>query len=254
MLMTKYKALISDVDGTLTPSAMGALPSVGVTAKIKTAVDQGLVFIMATGRPFSRLKYLIDYFGHIGLCIVDNGAAIVNSEDGKVLWEAILPNNHARGILKLSSSFKLVRVSCETEVLENPKIIPASDKVRKISVHNISVKQAETLFDHVNSEFHDVTSVKAASYEGPDLVDVYFSDINATKQQAVLNVAKILGIDRHEIIGVGDGYNDFSLLMACGLKVAMGNAVDELKDIADYIAPTVENDGLVDVLEKYYFS
>ena len=50
---------------------------------------------------------------------------------------------------------------------------------------------------------------------------------------------------------MGDGYNDFSLLMACGLKVAMGNAVEELKSIADYIAPTVENDGLSNVIAKY---
>ena len=253
MPITKYKVLISDVDGTLTPIAMGALPSIGVTTKIKTAVDKGLIFVMATGRPFSRLKYLIDYFSHVGLCIVDNGAAIINN-DGRVIWEAILPNNHANKILELSKSFKLVRASCETEVFENPKTIPNSVKVRKISVHNISIGQAETLFDRVNSEFNDVTCVKAASYEAPHLVDVYFSNINATKQHAILSMAKILGINRREIIGVGDGYNDFSLLMACGLKVAMGNAVDELKEIADYIAPSVDNDGLVDVLEKYYFS
>ena len=53
------------------------------------------------------------------------------------------------------------------------------------------------------------------------------------------------------MIGVGDGYNDFPLLMACGLKVAMGNAVPELKAIADYIAPTVADDGIVDVIKTF---
>ncbi len=56
---------------------------------------------------------------------------------------------------------------------------------------------------------------------------------------------------RNEIIGVGDSYNDFPLLMACGLKVAMGNAAPELKEIADYIAPTVEEDGVVDVIKRF---
>lgn len=60
-----------------------------------------------------------------------------------------------------------------------------------------------------------------------------------------------MGISTSEIIGIGDHYNDFPLLMACGFKVAMGNAVPELKAIADYIAPSVENNGLADVLEKF---
>ena len=50
---------------------------------------------------------------------------------------------------------------------------------------------------------------------------------------------------------VGDGYNDFPLLLAGGLKVAMGNAVSDLKKIADYIAPTVDEDGVATVIEKF---
>ena len=93
--------------------------------------------------------------------------------------------------------------------------------------------------------------IKAASYKGDHLVDVYFSHSNATKQHAVFELANILGISNDEIIGIGDGYNDFPLLMGSGLKVAMGNAVSELKEIADYIAPTVDDDGLADVISKY---
>jgi hydroxymethylpyrimidine pyrophosphatase-like HAD family hydrolase len=61
----------------------------------------------------------------------------------------------------------------------------------------------------------------------------------------------MLGVKYEEIIGVGDSYNDYSLLMASGLKVAMGNAVKELKDVADYIAPSVDEDGLAEVIERY---
>ena len=76
----------------------------------------------------------------------------------------------------------------------------------------------------------------------------------ATKQHGIFEVAKILGINTHEIIGVGDGYNDFPLLSACGFKVAMGNAVPELKVIADFIAPSVEEDGVAVVIEKLLLS
>lgn len=81
--------------------------------------------------------------------------------------------------------------------------------------------------------------------------DVVINHAAGTKQHGILEVAKILGINTHEIIGVGDGYNDFPLLMACGLRIAMGNAVPELKEIADYIAPSVDEDGVADVIERY---
>ena len=82
-------------------------------------------------------------------------------------------------------------------------------------------------------------------------VDIHVSHIAGTKQHGILQVAKILGINTHEIIGIGDGGNDLPLLMACGLKVAMGNAFEDLKEIADYIAPSVEKDGVAHVIEKF---
>lgn len=85
-------------------------------------------------------------------------------------------------------------------------------------------------------------------------VSLLISHTAATKQHAILKVAEILKIDTHEIIGVGDGYNDFPLLMACGLKIAMGNAVLELKEIADYIAPSVDEDGVAHIIEKFILS
>lgn len=251
MLKGKFKAIISDVDGTLTPIVPNTLPTDKIRQSIRRATDNGITFSLASGRPFFLVKYLIDHLGNVGPCIVDNGAVIANSKDGSVIWEATLPVDHANRILELSSAFKLVRASCDIGAIENPKNISSSTKVRKISIHDIPIEQAEEILNKVSLEFKDVTGVKASSYEGNHLVDVYFSNINATKQHAVFKLAEILGISHEEIIGIGDGYNDFPLLMACGLKVAMGNAVDELKAIADYIAPSVEDDGLAQVIEKY---
>jgi hydroxymethylpyrimidine pyrophosphatase-like HAD family hydrolase len=73
----------------------------------------------------------------------------------------------------------------------------------------------------------------------------------ATKLHAVIKIADIEKIKPEEIIGVGDSYNDYPLLSACGFKIAMGNAVPELKAIADYIVPTVDDDGVAVVIEKF---
>lgn len=251
MLFPKFKAVISDIDGTLTPIAPNAFPSEKVTQTIKKAIKQGLTFSLASGRPYYLVGYLIDHLGDIGPCIVDNGAVIVDSKNGSVLWEAILSHDSANRILELSKKFTLVRASLDTGGLENPNKISKQMKVRKISIHDIPMEQGEAIISQITAEFHDVTGVKAASYADDHLIDVYFSDINATKQQAVLQLSEILEVATDDMIGVGDGYNDFSMLMACGLKVAMGNAVDDLKAIADVVAPSVEHDGLAYVIEKY---
>ncbi|MGH7245314.1 MAG: HAD family hydrolase, partial [Candidatus Levyibacteriota bacterium] len=82
-------------------------------------------------------------------------------------------------------------------------------------------------------------------------VDALISHVGATKQHGIMEVAKFLGIETKDMIGVGDGYNDFPLLLSCGLKIAMGNAVTDLKAIADYVAPSVEEDGVADIIEKF---
>ncbi len=65
-----------------------------------------------------------------------------------------------------------------------------------------------------------------------------------------MQLSKILNVSQSKIVGVGDGYNDYPLLIACGYKIAMDNAPNHLKKIADLIVPTVTGDGLVTALNK----
>ncbi|MDO8610948.1 MAG: HAD family hydrolase [bacterium] len=251
MDISKYKLVVSDIDGTLTPISQNAYPTDKVKNIIQKATNGGLIFTLASGRPYFLVKYLVDYLGCVGPCIVDNGAVIVDSKDGSVLWEANLSIESANKIIDLAKDMKLVRASCDIGGIDNPKNIPANTKVRKISIHDVTLEEAEKLMSTISDMCQDVVGVKAASYKGKDLVDVYFSNVSATKQFAVFKLAEILNIPIEKTIGIGDGYNDFSLLMACGLKVAMGNAVADLKEIADYVTLSFQEDGLVDVIEKY---
>ena len=73
----------------------------------------------------------------------------------------------------------------------------------------------------------------------------------ANKGSALLYLAERLGIDRSEIIGIGDNHNDKELIMTAGLGIAMGNAVNELKDISDYISLTNNDEGVLHAIEKF---
>ena len=93
------------------------------------------------------------------------------------------------------------------------------------------------------------TSVIVRIDNGDWMVD--FTHADATKETAVLRYAELMGIDRAEVAGAGDSYNDLPLLRACGMRVAMGNAAPEVKAAAHYIAPTVDEDGLAVAIAEY---
>ena len=78
-----------------------------------------------------------------------------------------------------------------------------------------------------------------------------FSNPEASKYCAVKFLQKYWNLKDDEILTIGDQNNDIALLEAGGIKIAMGNATDELKSIADYVTDTVFNDGFVKAMEKY---
>jgi hydroxymethylpyrimidine pyrophosphatase-like HAD family hydrolase len=81
--------------------------------------------------------------------------------------------------------------------------------------------------------------------------NVEVNAVGADKGLGLLKLGEILGISRDEIMACGDGTNDSSMILAAGVGVAMGNAVDEVKAIADYITLTNDEDGVAKAIEKF---
>ena len=75
-----------------------------------------------------------------------------------------------------------------------------------------------------------------------------------TGRQYHITYANYLGIKPEEVICVGDAGNDVHMLEYAGLSVAMGNAFDDIKAIADYVTHTNEEDGVAHVIEKFILS
>lgn len=101
--------------------------------------------------------------------------------------------------------------------------------------------------NELSSKYSDLYIIKSTPY---------FCEIankDATKGCAVEFLQKKWGLKKEEILAIGDQDNDIELLRAGGIKVAMGNATDELKACADYITDTVENDGWLKAVKKFCF-
>ena len=73
----------------------------------------------------------------------------------------------------------------------------------------------------------------------------------STKSSGIDIICKMFDVDPKETMGFGDGENDISMLKKCGVGIAMGNATDELKQMADYITEGVDEDGIYNALTKY---
>ena len=76
------------------------------------------------------------------------------------------------------------------------------------------------------------------------------NDGHWTKGNALKKLAEILGIKREEVIALGDNYNDLSMLTYAGVGIAMGNAEDCVKEAADFITDTNDEDGVAKALNK----
>lgn len=248
-----YKAIISDLDGTLAPLTLRAKVSRKVIAAIQSVQKRNIHFSIATGKPFHLITHLIEEIGLTSPVIVDNGAAIY-SPSGDVIWESVISDSDLRMIYSIAGHYKRkhIKISSGKESFFVEEHLPDGIQATKFLFMSSPEAEAEKFINHVEQMLKDVAVIRAASYEGEGFTDVYVTNAEGTKQHSVLKLADILGITTEEIVAIGDGYNDFPLFMACGYKVAMGNGVRDLKDIADYVAPPIEEDGVAVALEKLF--
>lgn len=238
-----------DLDGTLILNQKGGLPSVAVT-KALTKAKKHVHVCLATSRPYAYVKDILDHLSLDGYSAINGGSQIINTTTRTFVWEQ--PMNQA-DIIILTEILKKENINfwftdSNTNILPPFRSIPK--RVFQIYIGtDFTNPQADNLISKI-SHLPGIAAHKVPSWN-KGFFCITITHTRATKQHGVFEIAKLLDIETHDMIGVGDGYNDFPLLMSCGLKVAMGNAVPELKEIADYVAPTVENDGIVDIINKF---
>jgi HAD superfamily hydrolase (TIGR01484 family) len=248
MKTKKYKAIVLDLDGTTIPNSIEGMPSENVTAAIKKASK--LIHVgIATSRPRLWTTHITKHLNLTSPCIVDGGAQIIDPQTNKILWEQPIDKQDVERIFDVAKEMNITMNISDGDSHDITDKKEIKNKVFDVFFKTLSDAQSDKLIDTI-SQISSISIHRMPPWGG-GVPPVVVTHASATKQHGILKVAEMLRIETHDIIGVGDGYNDFPLLMACGLKVAMGNAVQELKEIADYIAPSVEDDGVADVIEKF---
>lgn len=250
-----YKALFLDVDGTLIPYDYNALPSQKIADSIKKAAETTHICLV-TGRSYGSITHILDRFNlENGFAITNGGSVVLDLKTKRILYDKPIDPKDTKDIVNLlrkdSISF-YAKQHPLNDVFEG-KYIQPNETIFKSYMFFVdelySHDKVVELFNKL-SKYPNLTLHKTR-HKDPEKFGFNITHAEATKLHGIEIVMKEYGLKREEIIGVGDGYNDFPLLMASGLKVAMGNAIDELKEIADYVAPNVTEDGVADVIEKF---
>lgn len=260
----RLKLIATDLDGTL----IGRDLAVSERNKkaIKRAQDAGIHVVMATGRMFRATLPYAHECGITTPLITYQGAWIRDHRTSEDLYHQTIPMTLAHEALDaLEASGLHVNLYVNDELLIE-KHTPESElytSVSRIVPHLVtSLRSGLT---------HEPTKIVAIGPEDaikrwvPALQEQFGSRLYVTesipifleiahpairKSAALAHVAGRLGVAREEIVAFGDGMNDLDMLAYAGLGVAMENAPDAVKAIADRVTGHVRADGVAQVIEE----
>jgi len=234
---------------------------------LKAAQQQGVIVTIATGRMLRAARPFAEELGICGPIITYNGSLIADAVSGEIIKEFRLDFDIARRLLQIGREKNVFVQTYIDDMLVVDKLcaqiasycrvcrVPAKavgrieDYWQSAPTKLLYVADAEILapvWQELKAEFGDsVYITKSASF--------FLEVINpaANKGAGVEALAKYYGIKKDEIMVCGDSLNDMELFHAAGLKIAMGNAEQALKEKADYITFSNDEHGVAHAVKKF---
>ncbi len=264
-----YKLIALDMDGTLLTSSKTISPR--TKQAIASARAHGVTVVLASGRPLEGMVDKLaelDIRGENEYVACFNGSIIRELGNNQVVHRGIIDGASAKRIARLAEQLGLdVHAFSEEFGLIAPRMSRYTEHEAHINNITTTEMDFEQLSDdhpiikamiigepdklsaaisQVPSEFHrDFTVLQSAPFF------LEFLNPNSNKGAGIAAIASRLGIEASEVICMGDAENDHHMLEYAGLGVAMANAMEATKLIADLVTDSNDNDGVAKVIEEY---
>lgn len=263
----KYKAIALDLDGTLKSSNKKILPE---TKKIlMDLAKQGITIILASGRPTpgmveeARELQLASLGGYV---LSFNGARIIEQKSKEIVYDKTFSKELAHQVYRCGKEYGLAVVTYLDD-----KIVTEDGNDEYIQyeamLNAMEIKQVDSFITNVQQNVNKVLLTGKPEYVAK-IVDVFqqkftsdlsvyrstpffieVMDQGVDKASSLDILLKSLGIKSEELVAFGDGYNDLTMIQYAGLGVAMGNSVAEVKDTANYITDSNDEEGIANCLK-----
>lgn len=195
------------------------------------------------------VKIAFDILNEAGLCIqlmTNNGSYITNKESDKKAiidrFKLFNPTMTEEEVKKFVAKFHKERGMKEIDNIY--EILESNVEVLKIVTFDNDEKLIAALKDKLRENTSDLAVASTFSN------DIEISDIKAQKGLILAKTIKKMGIDKSEVIVLGDSFNDYSMFTEFENSYAMENAIPEIKEIAKYITDTNNNDGVAKAIYK----
>ena len=272
----KYKMLVTDFDNTSLRTDHTILDETWKT--IKEFERRGGKFVICTGRMLSTVLITVKPFDLHGEIIAFQGGVVADLDTGEILLKKYVDHNDAMSLLKeLEKAGYYIQVYSDGDYFVN-RFTKRTQRYYEANAHLMPIVIGENVCDYVEKnnlkldkivfgidddglvtydEVQPVMSAFSAKYAGK----LVFNSSNTllieavsegcTKGEAVEFVANRNGIKQEEVICMGDALNDASMIKWAGLGVAVGNATDDLKELADEITVSCDEDAVGYIIKKY---
>lgn len=266
----KYKIIVLDLDGTLTNSKKEISPA--TREALLDIQKRGFKVVLASGRPtpgvvmHAKELQLDEYGGYI---LSYNGARIIDCKSNTVIFQKTLPAEVIPELHHYALEAGVGIISYDTD-----KIIAGTDineyMELEARINHLEIEKVDDFVGYLNypvnkclmSGEHEILLEvqKKLKKKYNSLLSIYFSEPffleimpqNVDKAQSLLTLLNTIGISSDEMICCGDGFNDISMIQIAGLGVAMENAQDVVKEAADYITLSNDDDGILQVIKKFF--
>lgn len=272
----KFDIVCIDIDGTLL--GRNHTYSEKTKAVIKECVDSGVHIVLATGRLFNNAAYYGKQLGLTSPIIATNGA-IVSNENGEIIKENPIPYEKAMEIAKvflkhkvayqvytikdiycnsllcfLGSKYIMTKQIIPTKYDINYKVTGTMNRLQKAIKNNndgvakfIALSLNPSKIDRLKEDLKKIEDIEIYG-SGRRSLEVNY--VGVSKGNAIKYLSEIHNIPSERVMCIGDNENDISMIQYAGMGVAMGNSINELKEVANYITDTNVEDGVAKALEK----
>lgn len=274
------RLLALDIDGTLTDPNF-RVPARNIAA-LRAAHEAGIEIILATGR---RHDYALPIARELGfpIWLISSNGALIRSSDSKTFFTDRLPARTALELIQYMNEFRRHAVL----TFDRPANVPGNDSLilesadelnntvsRWLEVNRPYIKFVSPLEDALTedplqamycgrvalmerlqqrlnqADFLDKITVMRTQYDHRDLCILDILNRECSKGHALKRWAGERGIDREQIMAIGDNHNDLEMLEFAGLAVVMGNASNELKQNGWKVTGSNEESGVAQAMEE----